>query len=277
MSGALSFRVAVSILLAALLLGRCTCDPDSVNRGDVNLISVEQEWTMGERLAGELAGRIELVRDPRAQTYVQQLGEKIVNQTELAGRTWQFRLVRDSALNAFALPGGRIYVHTGLIRAADNVSELAGVLAHEVAHVAARHSTERLTKVYGMEALARLLMGGEAGLLEQIAAQIVGQGTLAKFSRDDEREADRLGVRYARQAGYQPEGMVSMFQKMLQVREERPNIVEQFFATHPLTEERIAAAKERIQQLPATSADLVQRDPAFRRMQQRLDPPQPAR
>ncbi len=264
------FAALAALLLPALLLGGCTCDSDSVNRGDINLISLDKEWEMGQELSQEIARQAPLVQDPEVLAYVNEMGRQITGETELADRAWQFHVVANPSINAFAIPGGHIYVHTGLIEAAGNAAELAGVMAHEVAHGTARHATERLTQSYGINALLQLVVGGDSGLLERIAADLVGRTTMAKFSRDDEREADRLGVRYMRDAGYRPEAMAAMFEKMLAARKDRPNAVEQFFSTHPLTEERIQAAEDRAEGLPDDQADLTLRDPAFERVQQRL-------
>ena len=124
------------------------------------------------------------------------------------------------------------------------------MIAHEVAHGVARHGTERLTTAYGLNLGAGLLLGQDPGAAEQIAAQLVGGGAIAKFSRDDEREADRLGVRYMARAGYNPEGMATMFRKLVADRQRRPGAVEQFFSTHPLTEERIADVRREARQYP---------------------------
>ncbi len=257
-------------LLPALLLGSCTCNPDSVNRGDVNVISVEQEWQMGEQFAAEVSRQVTLVADPVVQGFVAQLGEQIVAETELAGQDWQFYVVADPALNAFALPGGHVYVTTGLIAAASGPSELAGVMGHEIAHVVARHHSERLTKVYGLNFAARLLMGEDPGMVEQIVAQIVGSGVVAKFSRNDERESDRLGLRFMHDAGYAPTAMATMFEALLAQRERRPTLVERFFASHPLTEERIANVEEMAEDFPPESAP-ASSDSAFRQVQQRVE------
>ncbi|MDX1546960.1 MAG: M48 family metallopeptidase, partial [Rhodothermales bacterium] len=197
--------------MPALLFGRCTCSSDSVNRGDLNVVPLGQEWQMGEQLAAEIARTQPLVDDPVLQEYVARLGAQLVEQTEMADRPWQFHVVADPSLNAFAIPGGHVYVNTGLIVAAESPAELAGVMAHEVAHGVARHGTERMTKVYGLSVVGSLVLGEDPGLLEQIAAQIIGSGAVARFSRKDETEADALGLDYLYEAGYPPEAMGTMF------------------------------------------------------------------
>lgn len=228
------------VLLAALLVAGCG---DGVNRGDFNLMTVEQEWQLGSRLAAEAARALPLADDPALAGYVHRLGRPLAGATAFAERDWHFYVVADTSLNAFALPGGHVYVHAGLLAAAETPEALAGVLAHEVAHVAARHSTERLVKAYGLELVLGLVLGESAGLVEQLIAQLVGAGTLAKFSRDDEREADRLGLGLLAEAGYDPAGLAAFFETLLQAQRQQPGAVAQFFSTHPVTEARLADAR----------------------------------
>ena len=252
------------LLLAVLVAG---CATSGVNRGDVNVVSMEEEWQLGAQLERDLDRQLDIVRDRSVNAYVSGIGQRIVRQTGLANRPWEFHVVDDPAINAFNIPGGHVYVNTGLINAVDNVSELAGVMAHEVSHGIARHATERLTKSYGLNVGAGLLLGRNPALYEQILAQVVGTGAIAKFSRDDEREADRLGVRYMHSARYNPEGMITMFEKLLRERERRPSAVSQFFSTHPLAEDRIEGIREQVQSL--SSAGLTTRDGQLRSIQQR--------
>jgi beta-barrel assembly-enhancing protease len=258
-----------SALVFALLTLLLSCSTSGVNQGDFNILSTEEEWQLGERLEQDLGKELQLVNDRAAVDYVTQVGQRIVQQTELAQLPWEFHIVRDPAVNAFNIPGGKVFVNTGLIEIAGNVSELAGVMAHEIAHGVARHGSEQLTKSYGLNILASLALGQNPSVYEGILAQVVGGGALAKFSRDAEREADSLGIRYMHQAGYAPEGMAGMFEKLLAQRQRQPGQVEQFFSTHPLTETRIAEVRRLAAELPE-SPNLIRRDPRFQEVQQRL-------
>ena len=249
----------------ALAIGACASS--GVNQGDFNVVSLEQEWQLGQQLERDLAGQLKLVNDRRLNGYVNEVGRRIARQTELGRLPWEFHVVADDSINAFNVPGGHVYVHTGLIETADNVSELAGVLAHEIAHGVSRHGTEQLTKAYGFNILASLALGQNPKLYEQLLAQVVGAGTFAKFGRDAEEEADRLGVRYMYAAGYDPQGMVTMFEELLAQRRRRPGAVQRFFATHPLTEDRIAAVRREAAQLP--DKRLVRNDNAYPGIRQR--------
>lgn len=265
----LSARLLLLIMLPSLLFVEgCICELSGVNRGDINLISHDQEWELGAQLAEEIRRQTEIVEDPTIRKYVEEMGARIVEETELADRPWEFHVVRDSSVNAFNIPGGHVFVHTGLIRAAETPSELAGVVAHEVAHGVARHATEQMTQAYGMNLIFSLIAGEEVTILEQLAGRLIGSGAMAKFSRDDEREADRLGLLYMTDADYVPEGMVNMFETMLQLRRRRPNIVEQFFSTHPLTEERIEEMKTRAGEMERSKADTD--EALFERIQRRV-------
>lgn len=257
-------------IFGLLILMGWGCATTGVNRGDLNLVSLDQEWEMGQQLEAEIAREMNLVRDGDALAYINQLGNRIVNQTNMRDLPWEFHIVEDPAINAFNIPGGHVYVNTGLIEAAGSAAELAGVMAHEIAHGVARHGTERITKAYGLNIVASLVLGNNPGVIEQIVAQIAGTGAIAKFSRDDEREADALGVTYMYNAGYNPQGMVAMFERLLQERQRRPSSIEQFFSTHPLSEERIRNIEREIASLPGRQ-DLVMNDGGFRAFQSRVN------
>ena len=236
---------------------------------DFNLISIEEEWQLGAQLSQDVERQVRLNNDPVVNSYVQSVGRRIVAQTPAPFNSlpWEFHVVDDPAINAFAIPGGHVYVNTGLIANADNASELAGVMAHEISHVVARHSTEMLTRQYGLSILAGLVLGQDPGAIQQIAAQIVAGGALARFSRDAEREADELGIKFMAAAGFNPMGMATMFEELMEHREGSPGRVEQFFATHPLTEERVNDARRRAQELGNRG---ITDEPAFQDARRRV-------
>jgi predicted Zn-dependent protease len=261
--------LASALVLAAALAAAGCGSTLGVNQGDLNLISLEQEWQLGRQLEADLAKQLDLVRDSSVTGYVDRLGRRLVAQTDMANLPWEFHVVNDPEINAFNIPGGHVYVNTGLIAASGDVSQLAGVLGHEISHGVARHGTEQLTRVYGLNLVAGVLLGENPAAYEQILAQILGTGAIARFSRSAEREADALGVRTMWEAGYDPQGMVTMFQELLTRRRSRPGSVDQFFASHPLTEERIADTRQHIAQLP-DKGGLISRDPAFQSVRQRV-------
>ncbi len=228
-------------IIPSLLTGGCATS--GVNSGDLNIVSLDEEWQLGRQLSADIAQQMTLVNDPQALAYLDKMGRAIVAQTEMRNLPWEFHIVKDPAINAFNIPGGHVYVNTGLVASASNSAELAGVLAHEITHGVSRHATERISKQYGLSMGAGVLLGQNPAVYEQLLTSIIGGGAMAKFSRDDEREADRLGIRYMNAAGYDPAAMATMFEKLQAEGQRRPSGLEQFFSTHPLTQERINDAR----------------------------------
>ncbi len=263
--------VAAALLIATTPLVVIGCATSGVNQGDLNLVSIEEEWALGARLEQDLAKQLDLVNDSAVSGYVNRLGQALVAQTEMANLPWKFHVVSDAQINAFNIPGGHVYVNTGLIKAAGNASQLAGVMAHEISHGVARHGTEQLSKSYGLNILAGIALGGDPATYQKILAQVVGSGTLARFSRQAEGEADTLGVRTMYAANYNPRGMAEIFEKLLAQRKSRPGAVQQFFSSHPLTEDRISSVRQQSSQLPKKSG-LITTDPAFNSAQKRVGP-----
>lgn len=262
-----ALRAAVPGLLATVLT-LAACASSGVNKGDFNLVSYEEEWQLGNQLSQDIARQMRLVNDPTAHDYLKTMGQRIIAQTELAEAPWDFHIVADPQINAFNIPGGHVYVNSGLICAADNAAELAGVLAHESAHGVARHGTEQYSRAYGANIIAGLVLGGSAPLYQQILTSIVANGTFAKWSRDAEREADHLGVIYMYNAGYDPIGMVTMFQELISRQQRQPSSVEQFFSSHPLTQDRIESVRAQAEQLPPKN--LITQDAGFPDLQRRV-------
>jgi beta-barrel assembly-enhancing protease len=257
-------RSTLALVLVGFLAAGCG---SAGGGGDFNLISIQEEWQLGQQLSAEIARQVRINNDPALNAYVRNMGQRIVAQTNMANLPWNFYVVDDPSINAFAVPGGHVYVHTGLIANADNAAELAGVMGHEISHVLARHSTEQISRQYGLQILAGLVLGQNPNQLAQIVASIVGTGALARFSREAEREADELGIRAMHAAGYNPAGMASMFEELLEQRQGSPGRVEQFFSTHPLTEDRIRDSRNRAQQLG--TANTVTDEPAFQDVRRR--------
>ena len=239
---------SLAVALAAILAVSCGSGGGA---GDFNLISIEEEWQLGAQLSQDVARQVRLSNDSTLNSYVSNMGQRLVAQTPAPFNQlpWHFHVVEDPAINAFAIPGGHVYVHTGLIANADNAAELAGVMAHEISHITARHSTEQITRQYGLSVLAGLVLGQDPNALAQLAAQIVAGGALARFSREAEEEADARGIQAMAQAGYNPIGMATMFEELLEHRQGQPGRVEQFFSTHPLTEDRARVARQRAEQI----------------------------
>lgn len=202
--------------------------------GGANYISLDEEWELGRELEADLAGRLDLVSDATLTSWVDGVGQRMVGRTSLGGRPWRFHVVRDASINAFNVPGGLVYVHTGLIARSGSAAELAGALAHEIGHGVARHGTQRLSQRYEASLLAGILLGQNPGLVAELGTQIAAAGAFASFSRGDEREADELGVELMAATGYHPEGLARLLERLM----EEGSGAGGFFSTHPAPAER---------------------------------------
>lgn len=202
--------------------------------------SQEKEIALGRQLALEVEQSAKLVEDPMVTEYVNRVGQNIVLHSD-AKIPFTIKVIDSDEVNAFALPGGYFFVNRGLILAADNEAELSGVMAHEIAHVAARHAMENQGKLqainYGL--LATIIFGG--GIASTVAQNAGGFGQLLsflKFSRNSEMEADMLGVQYLYAAGYDPTGMATMFEKLNAKNKKKPGTLSKIFSTHPQSVDR---------------------------------------
>ena len=212
----------------------------------VNLFSVEQDVQAGRQAASQVERQMPILRDAQVTSYVNAIVRRLAAQAPGPEFPYQVKVVNSAELNAFALPGGYLYVNRGLIRAVRSEAELAGVLAHEIAHVAERHGTEQATKAYGAQAGVGLLagiLGGRdrrVGLPEQIVASLGVNAAFMKFSRNAEHEADRVGASIMSRAGYDPLAMASFFELLQAQRRSNPNAVAAFFSSHPPASDRSA-------------------------------------
>lgn len=245
-------------------------------------ISPQQEQQMGADYSAQIAQELPLLKDPEVVRYITSLGTSLARVTDTAGLTWHFAVVDSREVNAFAVPGGWVYVNRGLIEKAQNMSELAGVLSHEIGHVVLRHSVQQMQQAQGANAglvlLCTLTTACESGT-GQAAINVGGSALFAKFSRTDEQEADAEAVKTTVKAGIDPNGIPDMFRILLRERQTNPNAVDAFFATHPLAEDRIAATQAMIDAYPASELrGLTEDTPAFQAFRKRLLalPPPPA-
>ena len=250
-------------------------DPSQIGRRKINtgIIasmsgSLQKEIAMGRQIAAEVDKQVKLVEDPVITEYVNRVGQNIVLHSD-AKVPFTIKVVDTDEPNAFALPGGFFYVNKGLILMADNEAELAGVMAHEIAHVAARHTMEQMAKAqlanYGM--LAGMILGIPPILIQ--AADIgLGLGFL-KFTRGAESEADRLGVQYLYAAGYDPSGMATMFEKLAAQNKKKPGKLARLFTTHPQSADRMAASRALIARFPDRE-EYVMTTSEFQRVRGRL-------
>lgn len=227
-------------------------DPAMIGKRNINggfLIpkmagSIEKEVRLGRELAAEVDRQAKFVDDPIISEYVNRVGQNIVLNSD-SKVPFTIKVIDSDEVNAFALPGGFFYVNKGLLLAADNEAELAGVMAHEIAHVAARHAVENQAKGTLLEwgAIAgSIFLGGIPGMIYQNTAGLGLLGAFMKFSRSAEEEADKLGVQYMYAAGYDPGAMATMFEKLEAKNKKKPGFIARAFATHPAPPDRRASA-----------------------------------
>lgn len=245
-------------------------------------INQQQEIQLGQQYAQQINSQLPIVTDPEINRYVNVLGDSLAGVTSRSDLPWRFFVVDSREVNAFAVPGGFVYVNRGLIERADKMDEVAGVLGHEIAHVVKRHSVKQMQKQQGANigltlacVLTRVCNNQATGAAINIGANAV----FAKFSRADEAEADRESVNMVVRAGISPQGIVSMFQKLLAERKTKPAGVEAWFATHPLEEERIGSTQQMINAIdPRLLARLTQDTRSFDAFKARVMslPPSPA-
>jgi beta-barrel assembly-enhancing protease len=222
-----------------------------INKGSLDFYSADKEVALGRGLAAEIDRQAKFINDPLIGEYINRVGQNIVLHSD-ARIPFTIKVIDSADVNAFALPGGFLYVNSGLILAADNESEIAGVMAHEIAHVAARHGVEQASKgrLFQWLSLPLIFVGGPVGAIVQNAVNILVPLSFLKFSRGAEEEADRLGLQYMWASGYDPTSMLSFFEKLKVREKKKPGTLEKLFSTHPATGERIQKAQNLLVRFP---------------------------
>jgi predicted Zn-dependent protease len=214
--------------------------------------SQEREIQIGRQISMEIEQQAKMVEDPVVTEYINRVGQQLVLHSD-ARIPFTIRVIDSDEVNAFALPGGFFFLNKGLILAAENEAELAGVMAHEIAHVAARHAMENQGKgqALGIGLIAGIIFtGGVAGAVLQNTAGLAQALAFFRFSRSAEEEADRLGVQYLYAAGYDPNGMASMFEKLAAQSKSKPGSISRLFTTHPQSTERRDASVALVSRFP---------------------------
>lgn len=230
------------------VLGGCSRNPVTGEQ-ELSLISREQEIAMGREAAPQLEDEFGgKVPDDQLQSYVNQVGLAVAAKSD-RDMPYDFTLVRSDVPNAFALPGGKIFITAGLMVRMENERQLAAVLAHEVSHVAAKHNVKGLQRQMGAAVLVEVagaVISGDAGTAAKWGAKIATNMMNLKYSRNDEYQADAVGISYMKRAGYHPQGMVELLTVLYNLSETEPGSLTEMFQTHPLTSKRIEQAQELI-------------------------------
>jgi len=216
----------------------------------MNFYSLQKEVALGNQMAQEVERQSKIIDDPAIAEYVNRLGQNLVRNSD-AKVPFTIKVIDSDQINAFALPGGFFFVNSALILKADNEAELAGVMSHEIAHVAARHGTRQATRgeIANLTTFPLVFLGGWAGYAIREAVGVLAPVGYLKFSRGFESEADMLGLEYMYKTGYDPNAFVDFFEKIETLEKRKPGAVAKLFSSHPMTDDRIRAAQKNIQEL----------------------------
>jgi len=276
LSASLSFSLAWALIApVSVFAENPEKDPDQIGNRDVgkgvNFYSLEKEIGLGKQLASEVERQAKIINDPVIAEYVNRVGQNLVRNSD-AKVPFTIKVIDSEEVNAFALPGGFFFVNSGLILKADNEAELAGVMAHEIGHVAARHGTRQATRgeIAQLGMIPLIFMGGWTGYgIYQAASVLVPIGFL-QFSQRMESEADLLGLEYMYKAGYDPTAFVDFFEKIETLEKRKPGTMSKVFSTHPPTDARIRASQKNIQEYLKAKPEYVVTTSEFNDVKGRL-------
>jgi predicted Zn-dependent protease len=269
---------AISIFLLATL-PLCAADkkknPNEIGDRNVagifNRYSLEQELALGRQLAIEVQKQTRAVEDPIVAEYVNRLGQNLARNSDVDFPV-SFTLIEGDDINAFTLPGGFVFINTGILKLSDNEAELASVLAHELGHAAARHATRQATReeAISLATIPLVVFGGWAGLAGRQVAGVAAPMAFFHFSRAFETEADQLGIQYLWKAGYDPNASIDMFERVESTERRQPGSVAKLFRTHPLTPDRIAKTQNSINRLLPSRPEYVLNTSEYEEVRARL-------
>ncbi len=250
-------------------------DPDAIGDRDVgkglNMYSIEKEIAMGKQYAMEIERQAKIVDDPTIAEYINRVGQNLVRNSDCKVPV-TIKVIDTGEPNAMALPGGFFFVNTGLITLAENESEVAGVMGHEIAHIAARHGTKQATRgqIVNLATIPLIFMGGWTGYgIRQAVSVLIPVGFLA-FSRAFESEADLLGLQYMYKAGYDPNRFVDFFERLESMEKRKPGTISKVFRSHPPTGDRITTAQKNIAELLKEKPEYVITTSEFEDVKDRL-------
>ncbi len=236
-----------------------------------NWYSIEKQVQMGKQFAAQVESSVKLINDPVVTEYVNRIGQNLVRNSD-AKVPFTIKVIDSDQVNAFALPGGFFYVNSGLLLAADNEAELAGVMAHEIAHVAACHAAREQTRgqLVNLASIPLIFVGGGIGYAVQSAAGLALPVTFLRFSRGFEAEADYLGLQYMYKSGYDPQSFIAFFEKLKAQEKKKPGFLAKAFDTHPQTPDRIGKSQAEIAHLLPPRQEYIEDTSEFEDVKARL-------
>jgi len=233
-----------SFLIVFLLFFNCATTGPGGKKSFI-LISTNEEISIGEKMSKQVESEGKVLNDSLVQNYVSQVGQKVAGISDRKELPFQFKVLDSKEINAFACPGGYIYVYSGLLKILDDEAELAGVISHEISHVVARHGVKKLQQVLGVQVLLSIAFGSSSQVSKDVVSTGIGV-ILQGYSRDNEFEADQFGTYYLEKAGYNPNGMKNLLGKLDKMSEKEPTFFEKLASSHPPTKERIAKVENQI-------------------------------
>jgi len=239
------------IALIILVIGCATTGPGG--KKSLILIPTAVEVDIGKQIATDVESSEKLLNQQQVQNYVNAVGQKLVKVCNRKNLKYSFKVIDKDEINAFACPGGYIYIYTGLLKVMNNEAQLAAVLGHEIGHVVARHSIQRLQVVYGYNLLMEFALSDR---MSNTARQMIDAATglvLQGYGRENEYDADEYGILYEKKAGYNPGGMIQLFEKFKQMEGKPPNYFEKLLASHPPAQDRINNGNKEIKKIDGTS------------------------
>lgn len=236
-----------------------------------NWYSIEKQVQLGKQFAAQVESSVKLINDPMITEYVNRIGQNLVRNSD-AKVPFTIKVIDSDEVNAFALPGGFFYVNSGLVLAADNESEMAGVMAHEIAHVAACHAAREQTRgqLANLATIPLIFVGGGLGYGIYNAASVALPMTFLRFSRGFEAEADYLGLQYMYKTGYDPQSFVAFFEKLKAQEKKKPGFLSKAFSTHPQTPDRIRMSQEEMGHLLPPRQEYIEDTSEFEDVKARL-------
>lgn len=241
-----AFKFSILFVMITLISG---CSAFGSLSDALFMMTPQQELAFGAKARPQIESKLVMVQDPEINAYIGELGSRLWANSQKGPLPPRFHVVQDKELNAFAIPGGDVYVNTGTIMSADDEAELAGVIAHELGHVARRHGASQVSRQQGVDLVTQIALG-DAAVAAQMVSGVVSSGVMFNYSREDEREADTIAINTLNRVGYDPLAMRDFFKK-IKAKYGDTSKVMVLFASHPPTAERIQNVETTISQLPA--------------------------